>query len=340
MRKKIFSSLIITAVTGILVTALLLILLYEVFLGRVAAEIGLDTAGREVLPKMVPVMFVVVTVLIGLSILLARYLTARIIAPIEQYTGNPESKEDAQEYVELSPLIDMIREQHQDLIKNARIRQEFTANVTHELKTPLTSISGYAELIESGMASAEDTIRFAGGIHTSANRLLTLINDIIRLSELDAEEEKLAVENVNLYRLAETCVDMLSLNAEKHHVTISLQGAECYVLANRQMMEELLFNLCDNAIRYNNENGTVLVTVKMQDDHVILCVEDTGIGIPEEHQERIFERFYRVDKSRSKSTGGTGLGLAIVKHILYKHQARIDLKSQSGKGTSITVTFP
>ena len=223
------------------------------------------------------------------------------------------------------------------------LRREFSANVSHELKTPLTSISGYAELIETGMASDEDVVRFARGIHNSANRLLTLINDIIRLSELDSGEAEEPFETLNLFELAENCTEMLQMNAEKHDVKITAVGEEGYIKGNRQMVEELLYNLCDNAIRYNNAGGSVTVSVKREDahdcGHVILSVKDTGIGIPEEHRERIFERFYRVDKSRSKSTGGTGLGLAIVKHIVAKHDAVMELDSEVGRGTEIRVIF-
>lgn len=239
----------------------------------------------------------------------------------------------------ISFLVLKIREQHGVLLKSSKMRQEFTANVTHELKTPLTSISGYAELIETGLASGEDTIRFAKGIRKSADRLLTLINDIIRLSELDSEEKEFSTEEINLYRLAATCVEMLETNAEKHNVTISMQGEECSIEGNRMMIEELLYNLCDNAIRYNNENGSVLVDVHPADKQVILSVKDTGIGISRNHQERIFERFYRVDKSRSKSTGGTGLGLAIVKHIVEKHHAKLELESEVAQGTTMKVIF-
>ena len=194
-------------------------------------------------------------------------------------------------------------------------------------------------MIETGLASGEDTVRFARGIHKNANRLLTLINDIIRLSELDSNEEEMVTETLNLYELAKVCVDMLGPNAEKHNVTITMQGEECSIQGNRMMIEELLYNLCDNAIRYNNENGSVLVDVRRRGEQVVLMVSDTGIGIPKAYQERIFERFYRVDKSRSKSTGGTGLGLAIVKHILEKHKAKLELDSDIGKGTRMKITF-
>lgn len=233
----------------------------------------------------------------------------------------------------------VMTEVNKELLENAKIRQEFTANVTHELKTPLTSISGYAELIENGMASETDVKRFAQGIHSNANRLIILINDIIRLSELDSAEEKIDVEKLDLYAMAKTCAEMLEPSAEKHHVTIWASGEPCFIYANRMMMEELLYNLCDNAIRYNDVNGKVEVNVKKEKEQVVLSVKDTGIGISKEHQGRIFERFYRVDKSRSKSTGGTGLGLAIVKHIIVKHHAKLQVESEVGKGTVMQVFF-
>ena len=286
-----------------------------------------------------PSLLVIMVILVVVCLIMARFLTEKLIAPIEQLADNMDENNDITDYEELMPFITMIRKQHQDIMKNARIRQEFTANVSHELKTPLTSISGYAELIETGMASEADVTRFAHGIHNSANRLLTLINDIIRLSELDGTEEEMDKEELNLYDMAITCVEMLTMNAEKHRVSITGSGRECYISGNKQMVEELLYNLCDNAIRYNNEGGRVEVEVYPEEDHVYLEVKDTGIGISKEHQERIFERFYRVDKSRSKSTGGTGLGLAIVKHIIAKHNAKVELESELGKGTNIRVIF-
>jgi len=276
---------------------------------------------------------------LAFSLVLARILAAKLIRPIEKLAENLEGGREVTDYEELTPFVNMIQEQHRNIINNAKLRQEFTANVSHELKTPLTSISGYAELIETGMASEADISRFAHGIHKSAKRLLTLINDIIRLSELDGAEEEIKYESLNLYQLADTCVEMLTMNAQKHKVSIQIKGEECFIHANKQMIEEVLYNLCDNAIRYNNEGGKVVVEVYPGDAGAVLRVKDTGIGIPKEHQERIFERFYRVDKSRSKSTGGTGLGLAIVKHIIAKHGAMMELESEVGKGTSVTIIF-
>lgn len=242
-------------------------------------------------------------------------------------------------YEELEPYVTTIRAQHEDIIRNANMRQEFTANVSHELKTPLTSISGYSELIENGIATGDDVQRFAREIHKSSNRLLTLINDIIRLSELDVTTEDI-MEELDICDMAANCVEMLQMSAEKHQVQLSFSGEPQMVTANRQMMDELIYNLCDNAIRYNNPGGRVDVSVYREVERVVLEVKDNGIGIPEKDQERIFERFYRVDKSRSKSTGGTGLGLAIVKHIIALHDnVKLELRSKLGEGTTIYVYF-
>lgn len=276
-------------------------------------------------------------ILIGLA--LSHYLTMQLLEPIERMANDMDHLDSMTVYKEMIPFTTKIRKQHEDIIKNARMRQDFTANVSHELKTPLTAISGYSELIENGMATDADVQRFADEIHKNSKRLLTLINDIIRLSELDVSEPSLITQEVDLYDIARTCVNMLQINGEKHDISISLRGTSCKINANREMMEELVYNLCDNAIRYNNAGGSVKVWVSQEEGHVVLSVSDTGIGIPKEDQERIFERFYRVDKSRSKSTGGTGLGLAIVKHIVEQHSARLEIKSELGKGTEIKVIF-
>lgn len=287
----------------------------------------------------VPVMLVVMAILVCVTIIVTHYLTRNILKPIEQMANSLDDDTHIVAYKEMRPFIDMIQKQHADIVKSSQMRQEFTANVSHELKTPLTSISGYSELIETGMATEADVHHFATEIHKNSNRLLTLINDIIRLSELDVSEDAPLMEKIDLAVIARTATDMLAINAEKNSVTLSYDGSHGYIYANKMMMEELVYNLTDNAIRYNNKNGSVDVSVKAEDGKVILRVKDTGIGIPKEHQERIFERFYRVDKSRSKSTGGTGLGLAIVKHIVARNNAQLDMDSEPGKGTDIKVTF-
>lgn len=273
------------------------------------------------------------------SLYLAHLLTARLVQPIERMTAHLNNVSGVARYPELEPFMDMIEQQHEEILRSANMRVEFTANVSHELKTPLTSISGYAELIESGMAQGEQAKTFAAEIHKSANRLLTLINDIIRLSQMDAPMPDLKFEPVDLAQIAANTFEQLEMSARKADVTLQLDAKPAMVEADRQMMDELLYNLCDNAIRYNVHGGSVKLEVRPVRDKVIVCVQDTGIGISPENQEHVFERFYRVDKSRSKATGGTGLGLAIVKHIAVKHNAQIELESELGRGTRISVIF-
>ena len=289
--------------------------------------------------KVTPAILILIFLILAISKMLSDVLTKSLLLPIEQMSENLDHLEDITTYKELMPFINTIQEQHKNILMNAKMRQEFTANVSHELKTPLTAISGYSELIQNGMTNEEETIRFAGEIHKSAKRLLTLINDTIRLSQLDTSEQKVIYEAIDLYKIAEDCVNMLKFSAENHGITISIHGTNAYLEGNKEMLEEVVYNLCDNAIRYNNEGGKVDVTVKPVKGKIYLCVEDNGIGISKEHQERIFERFYRVDKSRSKSTGGTGLGLAIVKHIIQQHGAHMELTSEKGKGTKIEIEF-
>lgn len=286
----------------------------------------------------------VIVLVIALCILfvcmgISHYLTKKLVEPIEKLATNIMLVDENNVYEEIRPFVNTIKEQHINIINNAQLRQEFTANVSHELKTPLTAISGYAELIGNGMTGKEDTIRFSNEIHSNANRLLSLINDIIKLSELDEADHQMEMERIDLYKLAENCVQMMQVTAEKQGIRLILQGESTMVMANKGLMDEVFYNLCSNAIRYNKPGGSVTVTVGTKDEHPFLSVADTGIGIPKECQERVFERFYRVDKSRSKSTGGTGLGLAIVKHIVAQHNAALHLDSELGEGTTIEIVF-
>lgn len=226
-----------------------------------------------------------------------------------------------------------------DKVFAERNRREFTANVSHELKTPLQSIMGSAELLENGLVKAEDMPRFVGQIRSEAARLVSLIEDIIRLSQLD-EQTELPTETVDLYALAKEEIAPLARQAEEKRVTLSLTGAPVTVSGVRRLLCEILTNLCGNAIKYNVEGGSVTVTVRDGGENAILTVADTGIGIPEEAQPRVFERFYRVDKSRSKETGGTGLGLSIVKHAVQAMGGEIRLESAPGKGSTFTVVLP
>lgn len=298
-----------------------------------------------------PAMLLILLLLWGFCIILSHFLTKSIVAPIEKLSDNLDSDTTISTYKELEPVVERISTQHKDIIKGAKMRQEFTANVSHELKTPLTAISGYSEIIQNGMADEEDTKRFAGEIHKNSDRLLSLINDIIKLSSLDFKTtDEVSMEKLNLAEMARSCVDTLSVTASKSNVNMHFEGESAYVTGNREMIEELLVNVCGNAIRYNKPNGDVYVSVKhtgsrqqggvQHGDCVELSIRDTGIGIPKEDLDRVFERFYRVDKSRSKSTGGTGLGLAIVKHIIAQHpNAVLTLDSELNVGTCVKVTF-
>ena len=220
-----------------------------------------------------------------------------------------------------------------------RNRREFTANVSHELKTPLQSIMGSAELIENGLVKQEDMPRFVGHIRTEAARLVTLIEDIIRLSQLD-EGGKLPFEPVDLKKLAEEASASLASAAAEKQVTIRVHGDDRQITTVRRLASEIIYNLCDNAVKYNREGGSVDVTIDGTAHGAVVTVQDTGIGIPPEHQSRVFERFYRVDKSHSRQSGGTGLGLSIVKHAVQYLGGRIELESQPGKGTTMRVHFP
>lgn len=221
-----------------------------------------------------------------------------------------------------------------------QLRREFTANVSHELKTPLHSISGCAELMKNGLVKPEDTVRFAGQIYSEAQRLINLVEDIIRLSRLDEGAEDMQRERIDLYALSGSVIDSLENEAKENNISMALCGGPAFIWGVRQLVGGMIYNLCENAIKYNKENGSVKLTVSDEGEFSVLNVSDTGIGIPPEHQSRVFERFYRVDKSHSKEVGGTGLGLSIVKHSAMVHNAKIDLQSTPGKGTSITVRFP
>lgn len=227
-----------------------------------------------------------------------------------------------------------------DKEKAEQLRREFTANVSHELKTPLHTISGSAELLVNGMVKPEDIPVFLNRIYGEAQRMIQLVEDIIRLSHLDEGAEDMKWETVNLYQIAEETVKSLAGEAESAGIKFELYGEPVFINGIKQLIGEMIYNLCDNAVKYNRKDGSVLVAVKDIGGQAILSVSDTGIGIPDEHQNRVFERFYRVDKSHSKEIGGTGLGLSIVKHAAKLHNAEITLHSIVNKGTEITIQFP
>lgn len=224
--------------------------------------------------------------------------------------------------------------------KAEQLRREFTANVSHELKTPLHTISGSAELLANGMVKPEDIPIFLKRIYSEAQRMIQLVEDIIRLSHLDEGAEDMKWDMVDLYAVAEETINSLADEAESNGIKFELYGETVLINGIRQLLQEIIYNLCDNAIKYNCRGGSVSVGVKNENEFAVLTITDTGIGIPAEHQERIFERFYRVDKSHSKEIGGTGLGLSIVKHATKLHNAEIELHSIVNKGTEITIKFP
>lgn len=285
-----------------------------------------------------PMIMLIVVIIVVVCIALSHMLTRQLIAPIEKMAQNMEDASMEPPYKELVPFASMIRKQHTDILSAAKARQDFSANVSHELKTPLTAISGYAELIEAGMVDEEKQKHFIQEIRKNAQRLLSLINDIIRLSELDRTDSQSTFDKFDLNEIVLECMEALDVNAKNRQVTLEYTGEKCNICGSKEMMRELTDNLVQNAIRYNKPNGSVWVEVH-GGDQPRLVVKDNGIGIPADEQQRIFERFYRVDKSRSKATGGTGLGLAIVKHIVEIHDAKFSLESELGQGTTITVNF-
>lgn len=290
--------------------------------------------------------------LVGASWVVSRRLSRRFVRPILEI--DPASGDGVAPYEELDPLVSRLNEQHKELVQRmnaiqdaADMRRDFTANVTHELKTPIASIQGAAELIRDGIARPEDVQGFAGRIYKDAHRLSLLVSDILTLSRLDESERSGdrevfgAAERVDLLSVASDAVERLRGRAQrKYEVTISLSGVSTPIMGNARLLDELVSNLIENAIRYNHPGGRVFVWVLPQGGRPCLRVSDTGIGIPPEAQDKVFERFYRVDKGRSRDMGGTGLGLAIVKHAATYHGADIRLDSRVGEGTTITVTFP
>ena len=286
-----------------------------------------------------PIIALIILLIIAICIFISHMLTKQLLLPIETMAENLGDSDYESPYKELEPLAEMLRSQHTDILAAAKARQDFTANVSHELKTPLTAISGYAELLDGGMVGEEQQKHFYQEIRKNADRLLALINDIIRLSDLDRKGHEPSFGVIDLYEVVKECMDELTVNAKQRNVNISLDGESCNVHGSKDMLKELVENLAQNAIRYNNAGGKVWVSVTKRDGRSVLTVKDNGIGIPASEQQRIFERFYRVDKSRSKATGGTGLGLAIVKHIVEIHDAKIELDSSPGVGTAISVMF-
>ncbi|MBQ9067402.1 MAG: ATP-binding protein [Clostridia bacterium] len=283
-----------------------------------------------------------------IAFLVTRRISRAVADPILKI--DLEHPKDSRIYQELEPLTDRLEEQNKQIAQyisdmevrhelQDKMRQEFTANVSHELKTPLTSISGYAELIEEGMVQEKELRRFAGIIHSESQRLITLVGDIIKLTQFDGDEVTYVKEDVDLYATVDSIIGHLEGVAGKNDVTLALEGDHAVVHEVSLLLEELLYNLCDNAVKYNRPGGTVAVTVQDLPTGPVVSVADTGIGIPQDELERIFDRFYRVDKSHSRAIGGTGLGLSIVKRAANVMGAEITVESEHGKGTIFRLLF-
>lgn len=286
-----------------------------------------------------PVIGILSVVILLICILIGHLLTRQLMKPIEEMAEHLDDGNSKPVYKELEPFADKIRYQHENILAAAKSRQDFTANVTHELKTPITAISGYAELIENHLVDADNEVHIAGQIRHNADRLLSLVTDVIQLSELDHKELPRKFEQTDLFALAKECTNEYMTVAARKNVKLTCTGVSAGINADRSLIREMIDNLLQNAIRYNKDNGSVNVYVTIDGGHPMISVKDTGIGIPADQQERVFERFYRVDKSRSRETGGTGLGLAIVKHIADIHEADITMKSVVGEGTEIIIKF-
>ncbi len=298
------------------------------------------SAVRYALLAVSPVLWIFVLVLM-ISGVLAFRAARQIVRPINAMNLDDP---DPDTYPELSPLVSRILEQkltiQEEVEQREKLRREFSANVSHELKTPLTSISGFAELMAQGVVPPEKVREFSGDIYKESQRMIALVDDIMKLSKLDEGGGTPEWETVDLYTLSEETMDSLRSIADKQNVSLKLTGEHQQVRGIWQLLSEMVYNLCDNAIKYNRRNGKVLVEVYSSPSEILLRVTDTGIGIPEECFERIYERFYRVDKSRSKEVGGTGLGLSIVKHAVLILGGKIEVKSEMGLGTEFTVILP
>ena len=288
-------------------------------------------------------LYIVAIVLIICSILLGFLLSKKIVDPINNI--NLEHPLENNKYKEIEPLLIRIEAQKNELMKEneevlnaSKVRQEFTSNVSHELKTPLHVISGYAELIKEGIVKDSDVKEFGEKIYSEASRMSKLVEDIMKISKLESDKT-IEKTQLKLKNIVVAIVDSLMIEADKKNVKFKLSLNDCSISGNYDSIYSLIFNLVDNAIKYNKANGKITIKLQEVSNNVVLSVKDTGIGIPKEDLDRIFERFYRVDKSRSKDSGGTGLGLAIVKHSLIVNNATIKVESELKKGSTFTVTF-
>ena len=298
------------------------------------------SAVRYALLAVSPILWVLLLVLLFSGVMAFR-LSDRILRPVN--TLNIDNPDPENTYPELSPLVNRIRDQtaaiQDEISRRESLRKEFSANVSHELKTPLTSISGFAELMRDGLVPEDKVREFSGDIYRESQRMIALVDDIMRLSHLDEEKGFPDPEPIDLYDTAEDILSRLESLAAAREIELRLRGDHAVIHGVAPVIDEMIYNLVDNAIKYNRDHGSVTVRIRRDGENVILSVSDTGIGIPPGEQGRVFERFYRVDKSHSKQIGGTGLGLSIVKHGAQLHNAEIRLQSEPGSGTIVTLLF-
>ena len=322
------------------------------FAMAVAAVVICGVSGSTVTDDIVLHILIAAAVISAVEIPIVYFISKRLSKTIAEPINSidPDNSEQPQVFSELTPLIGKIEAHNIRVAERINtlgkehenqdaMRRDFTANVSHELKTPLTSISGYAEIIKNGIAKNEDVERFAGKIYDESQRLVTLVGDIIKLSQLDGKDIQVRTEKIDLYDTCSAVISQLEIIAKEKNVSFELCGEHIVITTAEQIVEEIIFNLCDNAVKYNRENGKVTVSLRQCVDGVELTVSDTGIGIPEEDIDHIFERFYRVDKSHSKDIGGTGLGLSIVKHGARYLGASVSLESRLGVGTTVRIVF-
>ena len=298
---------------------------------------GMDTVWNTAF-MILPYMIAIGVMMGCVAWFMTRHQVKRLIAPINNLDLEEPLENDV--YEELHPLLERIDRQNKEKAAIEQMRREFSANVSHELKTPLMSISGYAELMMNGMVPADHIQEFSGRIYHEAIRLSNLVADIIQLSRLDESNSEVPFEEVDLYELAEDVRNNLRHPAGKKNISLELAGSAEKIKGVRHVLYEMFFNIADNAVRYTEQNGHVRIMVGNRKGHPFYCVADDGIGIPKSEQGRIFERFYRVDKSHSRQTGGTGLGLSIVKHGATLHHAQINVESEQGVGTRMEIVFP
>lgn len=332
MTKKIFIKIFIFSLCIISITAILiLVVLHSYF----------DILNKTEVFRLAAALAAAIIISVAAAVFISVKITKTIVEPIKDLGNNLDNPDNIKVFSELQGVVDEIKKQKEKQKALMGQKKQFTANLSHELKTPLTSIAGYAELIEAGIAKEEDIKPFASTIRAQALRLVSLSEDIIQLSQLEEnyDSNSISFSSIDLFEIAGSCVETLKVNAESRGININLEGESVFIKGNSSLIEELIYNLCDNAIRYNKENGSVLVTITDNESSTVLTVKDTGIGIDEKYHDKVFERFFRVDKSRSKKTGGTGLGLAIVKHIVSLHGAELKISSKLGKGTEISIYF-